>query len=372
MKSKTTTHIRCPHCNERVDIEKAIATAYQEELQHTFDKKIDEERNRVRKETEGMLKDRIAKQFEEEMQQKDTELKTYSEKVIDFNRMKTKVHSLERKNKEMESEIALQYEDRLGTELDKKETLIRERNIQIEQLRSDLEKMQKRASQGSVQLQGEAQEMQIEEWLREEFTGDRITEIKKGSRGADVVHEVMLNNESAGKMCIESKRTKDFQNKWIEKVKDDAKNAGCQVSVIVTDVLPKNFNSGHQLNGVWICTFTQFKFLVHSLRIMLCEVSNVIGTQKNKTSKTSLMFNYVTGHGFRHEVETIVESFVKLQEDLESEKRSMNTQWSKREKQLSTILKSTSNIYGSLKGIAGNSIKQVEKLELPGPTEVKK
>ena len=105
---------------------------------------------------------------------------------------------------------------------------------------------------------------------------------------------------------------------------------------------------------------------------MLCEVSNVIGTQKNKTSKTSLMFNYVTGHGFRHEVETIVESFVKLQEDLESEKRSMNTQWSKREKQLSTILKSTSNIYGSLKGIAGNSIKQVEKLELPGPTEVKK
>ena len=161
--------------------------------------------------------------------------------------------------------------------------------------------MQKRAGQGSVQLQGEAQEIQIEEWMRKEFPEDNITEIKKGARGADVMHEVMINGEVAGRICIESKRAKEFQNSWIEKVKEDAKNSGCQIAVIVSDVLPKNLNKGQQLNNVWVCNITQFKFLIHSLRIMTCEVSNVIGAQKNRTNKTSLMYNYITSHEFRNE-----------------------------------------------------------------------
>ena len=124
--------------------------------------------------------------------------------------MKSRIKSLERQKQELESDIAVKYEEKLTEELDKKETTIKEKDIQIEQMKNDMMKMQTRASQGSVQLQGEAQELKIEEWLRQEFPEDVITEIKKGARGADVIHEVMFQNNVAGKMCIESKKSERF------------------------------------------------------------------------------------------------------------------------------------------------------------------
>ena len=265
---------------------------------------------KFKKENETTLRKKIEKEYSDELLEKDNELENYSKKLVDQNRMKSRIKSLERQKQELESDIAVKYEEKLTEELDKKETTIKEKDLKIE------------------------------EWLRQEFPEDVITEIKKGARGADVIHEVMFQDNVAGKMCIESKRAKDFQNSWINKVKEDAKNSGCMIAVIITDVLPKNHVIGKQLNGVWICTFTQFKFLINSLRLMILEVNNVIGTQLNKTDKTSLIYNY-------------------------SEIRQHQTQWKKREKELSILVKSTSNIYGSLKGIAGNSIKRIESLDIP-------
>ena len=347
-------HITCPHCSKDVNIEQAIIDTY-----------VSKEMTKFKKENETTLRKKIEKEYSDELLEKDNELENYSKKLVDQNRMKSRIKSLERQKQELESDIAVKYEEKLTEELDKKETTIKEKDIQIEQMKNDMMKMQTRANQGSVQLQGEAQELKIEEWLRQEFPEDVITEIKKGARGADVIHEVMFQDDVAGKMCIESKRAKDFQNSWINKVKEDAKNSGCMIAVIITDVLPKNHVIGKQLNGVWICTFTQFKFLINSLRLMILEVNNVIGTQLNKTDKTSLIYNYVTGHEFCQEMESIVGTFMKLQDDLDSEIRQHQTQWKKREKELSILVKSTSNIYGSLKGIAGNSIKRIESLDIP-------
>ena len=351
---KEDNNIQCPHCSKGINIEQAIIDTY-----------VSRDKEKIKKETEVSLRKKIENEYLEQLNEKDNELEEYSSKIVDQNKMKARIKSLERKRNEMESEIALEYDEKLSTELDKKETVIKEKDIQIKQIKEDMQKMQTRASQGSVQLQGEAQELQIEEWLKEEFPEDNINEIKKGARGADVIHEVNSAGTVAGKMCIESKRAKDFQNSWIDKVKEDAKNSGCMISVIVTNVMPKGHSSGKQLKGVWICTFTQFKFLINSLRLMILEVNNVLSTQLNRTDKSSLIFNYVTGHEFKSEMESIVDTFMRLQDDLESEKRSQNAHWTKREKQLSILVKNTSSIYGSLKGLAGNSIKAIDNLDLP-------
>ena len=351
---KENNNILSPNCHQSVNIEQAIIDTY-----------VAKDREKLKKDTEFSLREKIENEFTEQLNEKDIELEEYSNKIVDQNKMKAKIKSLERKKNEIKSEIALEYDEKLSDELDKKETVIMEKDIQIKQMKDDMNKMQTRASQGSVQLQGEAQELQIEEWLREEFPDDTIKEIKKGARGADVIHEVNSAGSVAGKMCIESKRAKDFQNSWIDKVKEDTKNSGCMISVIVTNVMPKSHSSGKQLKGVWICTFTQFKFLINSLRLMILEVNNVLSTQLNRTDKSSLIFNYVTGHEFKSEMESIVDTFMRLQDDLESEKRSQNAHWTKREKQLSILVKNTSNIYGSLKGLAGNSIKNISNLDLP-------
>ena len=204
----------------------------------------------------------------------------------------------------------------------------------------------------------------IEEWLENEFPMDNIIEIKKGIKGSDCIHEIHMNNYKAGRICIESKRTEKFQNAWIGKIKEDAKEHNCSISIIVSDILPKDLK-GYQMNGVWICTFYQFKSLIHVLRNTICETANALSKVKNRTDSMSLLYNFVTSQEFYHNVETFVTSLVQQQDDLSKEKRSIQSIWKKRETELTKMMTGVSNIYGSLKGITGNSMKIIEHLELP-------
>ena len=354
MTNTKSTHINCPECHTSINIKEAIARNYQNELSK-------EERLKIRNEEKKKLED----QYKETIEAKDLEIEENSEKIVELNSVKAQLRKSERENKQIKSEIRLEYEEKINEELDKKDVELNESKIQVTQLKDDLEKMRKRVSQGSVQLQGEALEVYIEDWLRDEFTEDNIIEIKKGMKGADVVHEIMSNGESLGKICVESKRTEKFQNSWVQKIKEDSKNAQCHTSVIVSDVLPKNLNKNRQMEGVWICTCAQFKLLSHALRLNICEIAGVLNSQKNRTEKTHLLFNYITSKEFNQDVESIVQSFVMLEEDLEKEKRAIQSLWKKRSKLHSNIVKGTTNIYGSLRGIAGNAIKNIDQLEIP-------
>ena len=354
MTNTKSTHINCPECIASINIKEAIAKNYQNELSK-------EERLKIRTEE----KNKLENQYKETIEAKDLEIEEQSTKIVEFNTLKANIKKLEREKKQIKSEVVLEYEEKINEELDKKDVELNESKIQVSQLQDDLEKMQKRVSQGSVQLQGEALEVYIEDWLKDEFLEDNIIEIKKGMKGADIVHEIISNGESLGKICVESKRTEKFQNSWIEKIKEDSKDLQCQISVIVSDVLPKNLNKNRQIDGVWICTCSQFKLLSHALRLNICEVSNVLSSQKNRTEKTNLLFNYITSKEFIQDVDTIVQSFVTLEDDLEREKRAVQSLWKKRSKLHSNIVKGTTNIYGSLRGIAGNAIKLIDQLELP-------
>jgi hypothetical protein len=228
-----------------------------------------------------------------------------------------------------------------------------------------IEEMKRKAEQGSMQLQGEVQELAIEEWILNKFPHDQLEEIKKGARGGDCI-QVVINQAGSicGKIYYESKRTKEFSATWIDKFKEDMREIGADLGVIVTQTMPKDMPRFGERDGVWICTYEEFKALSYVLRDSLLRINSVKIVQANKGDKMSVLYDYLTSAEFRMSVESIVEGFTSLQDGLNREKRAMQKIWKEREKQIEKVINSTVGMYGSVKGIAGSAVQDISILEL--------
>ena len=286
------------------------------------------------------------------------------------------------KNKEAELEITiqkkLQQEREQFTEQIKKQEQERnslkekEHQMQMLELKKQLddqkkltEEMVRKQGQGSMQLQGEVHELALEDLLRSAFPFDTIEEVGKGVKGADAIHTVKNSlGQSCGKIIYESKNTKAFGGDWIDKLKHDMRNTQADIAVIVTETMPKDMDRFGMREGVWICNFSEIKSLSFVLRDSLIKIYAAQASQENKGDKMSMLYAYLTGVEFKQQIEAIVEGFTELQEGIQKEKNAMTKIWKEREKQLEKVLLNTTNFYGSVKGIAGNSIADIKKLEL--------
>ncbi|ANH47188.1 DUF2130 domain-containing protein [Helicobacter pylori] len=305
------------------------------------------------------------------------ELDEKSKQVQELHQKEAEIERLKRENSEAESRLKAENEKKLNEKLDvereriakalheKNELKFKQQEEQLEMLRNELKNAQRKAELSSQQFQGEVQELAIEEFLRQKFPLDSIEEIKKGQKGGDCIQVVHTREfQNCGKIYYESKRTKEFQKAWIEKFKGDMREIGADVGVIVSEALPKEMERMGLFEGVWVCSFEEFKGLSAVLREGVIKVSLAKTNQENKSDKMSLLYAYLTSRDFVLQVEAIVEGFSKMRADLESEKRSMKRIWNAREKQIEIVLDSTTKMYGSIKGIAGNAIAQVKALEL--------
>ena len=216
-----------------------------------------------------------------------------------------------------------------------------------------------------MQLQGEVQELAIEEWLTAQFPLDSIEEIKKGARGGDCIQVVNTRaRQNCGTIYYESKRTKDFQPSWIEKFKKDIREKGANIGVLVTEVMPSGMDRMGLKDGIWICNYDEFKGLCAVLRESIVQLSMAMSSQENKGDKMHMLYDYLTSSTFRMQVEAIVEGFTSMKIALDGEKRAMQRIWKEREKQIDKVVTNTIDMYGSIKGIAGNAIQSVKALEL--------
>lgn len=305
------------------------------------------------------------------------QLEEKSNQVKELNVAKAQIGQLQREKEEMESSIMAKAELTLNEKLklekekiqkatdEQNELKLRQKDEQLRQLQEQLQIAQRKAEQGSMQLQGEVQELAIEEWLKEKFPFDTIDEVKKGSRGADCMQIVHTReSQNCGKIYYESKRTKDFQKSWIEKFKADMREKGADIGVLVTDVIPSDMQRMGLYEGIWICSFEEFKGLSAVLREQIIKIHHALISQENKTDKMSLLYGFLTSNEFKMQIEAIVEAFTTMQSDLDSEKRSMQRIWKQREKQIEKVLDNTINMYGSIRGIAGNAIGNIKALEL--------
>lgn len=234
---------------------------------------------------------------------------------------------------------------------------IKELEKQLDDQKKLADEMRRKAEQGSMQLQGEVQELALEELLKAAFPFDLISEVGKGVRGADCIQTVRNNfGQECGKIIYESKRTENFSNEWIEKLKTDKRSQGADIAVIVTRKMPKDFESFGEKDGVWICSFAEIKAVTFMLRDSLLKIFNAVKSQENKGDKMHLLYDYLTGSEFAEQWKAIREGFMSMKLSIQKERDAMEKLWKAREKQLEKVLLNAAHVRGSIEGISGTDV----------------
>lgn len=412
MQNKSKLKMNCPNCGSNISVDELLINQFEESIKKDLMSELqvrEAELNQKREEykqlaiqlskekedvdelvnkrvkqlvqaREESLKNSIQKEVEDEkrmqLQVLEDELIKKSNQLKEFNGTKAKLERLQREMEEAETRIILQKEKELTERLEEARSTIkeqaqqeqflklREREKVIEDLKNKLDEAKLKAEQGSMQLQGEIQELEIINILQEFHPFDEITQSKKGANAADILQVVKTQNGAeCGKIYYESKRTKSWSNEWVKKFKQDNINTKADILVLVTNALPKDIQRYGIIDGVWICSFNDVKELSLVLRYGLLKLQSVAITQKGKESKMELLYKYLTSDEFKNVFESIIEGFRSIQESHQSEKLKMQRLWKEREKVLEQVLANSIDFYGSIKGIAGSVIPEIPMLQ---------
>ena len=413
------TDIKCPNCGHQFPMEDAVSEEYKKELREKmtgYIKKKDEEllkkqeeflrkeqillqqaqqkeaeyagkladeKVKIQKSLEENIRKSISADFENQvnlLQQsnKDNEIKLQEARGKQLEYLKKEQ---ELKNKEQEMEIHIQQtllkeRQKIGEEIRKLEEQrtntreteyqlrMKEMEKQLEDQKKLVDEMKRKAEQGSMQMQGEVQELLLEDLLRGSFPFDMITEVGKGVRGADCIQTIRNQfGQECGKIIYESKRAQHFANDWIEKLKAEMRTQGADVAVIVTQAMPKDMEQFGEKNGVWICSFAEVRALAHILRDGIIKIYNASRSQENKGDKMHLLYAYLTGQEFAEQWKAIREGFLSMRMSIQKERDAMEKLWKAREKHLEKVLLNAAHIRGSIEGIAGQDSIDLNLLE---------
>lgn len=242
-----------------------------------------------------------------------------------------------------------------------------EKEKQITDLRSQIEVLKQKAEQGSQQLQGEVQELQLEESLKQAFPFDEVVPVSTGSKGADLLQQVRGSNGQVwGRIIWESKRTRGWSKAWLDKLKEDQRAEGAELAILVSQALPEEGMTFAMLDGVWVCSYALALPLAAALRQQLGAVAATRRAESGKGEKMEALYQYVSSAAFQQQVESISQAFLEMQKDLAGERSAMERLWNKREKQIQRILQGNAALYGSIEGIVGHLAHPVPALELDG------
>lgn len=352
--------------------EEFLAKENQQQLD--FEQRLSAEKKQMQQQLEETLRKNIATDFENKLamlenanKESEEKLKLSRQKEMEFlqreQQLKNKEAEMElqlqRKLQEQRGEIAEQIRKQEQEKNNVKETenqfKIKELEEKLEQQKKLAEEMKRKAEQGSMQLQGEVQELILEELLRSTFPFDVISEVGKGVRGADCVQMVRNQfGQECGKIIYESKRTKDFGGDWIEKLKKDMRSQGVDVAVIVSQCYPKGMDCFGEKDGVWICSFEEAKAVAYILRDGIVKLFNSNKSQENRGDKMQLLYSYLTSSEFSEQWKAIREGFMSMRQSIQQERMAMERLWKAREKQLEKVLLNAAWIRGSIEGIAGS------------------
>jgi len=413
--------ITCPNCKTEIKLTESLAAPLIAATRKQFEQQLAEKDNDIAKREQAMrekekqladaktkLDEQVANQVEEQLKKDrariaaeeskkaklaaatDLEQKTREvtdlQEVLKQNNVKLaeaqkaqaelikKQRELDDAKRELELTVEKRVQESLTTarEQAKKEAeeslklKVAEKEQTITAMQKQIEELKRKAEQGSQQLQGEVQELELENLLRTKFPFDAIEPVPKGEHGGDVLQRVTgAGGQASGTILWESKRTKGWSDGWLAKLREDQRTAKAEVAVLVSQVLPKGVETFELVDGVWVTHPRATLPVAMILRQSLLEVALARQASEGQQTKTEMIYQYLTGPRFRQRVEAIVEAFSSMQQDLDKEKKAITKQWAKREEQIARVMQSTVGMYGDLQGIAGKSLQEIEGLDLP-------
>lgn len=370
--------IQCPQCSHEIELTEQLAGPMLADLRRSFNEELTKREQQAAKALaaaqaqakEAGKVEAAAEQaaLRERVQQQDEKLR--EAQVAQAAALR---REQELKDKEAEMELTLQkmlaaerpaLEERLAKEAQEKASLREAEQAQkIEAMTKRIEDLQQRATQGSMQTQGEAAEIILEDTLAAAFAMDGFSPVAKGVSGADVRQDVMTPNGVAGSILWESKRTKNWTAGWLAKLRNDQREAGCEIAVITSNALPEGVQSFDFIDGIWVCAPRYVVPLATSLRQGLIEVAGAKGRAMGQETKAELVYEYLTGTQFKQRIDAIVERFEDMQMELAKERKFMERAWSARAKQIELVIGSTIGMHGDLQGIAGRAMPEIESVE---------
>ncbi len=400
--------VTCPHCRNEFAIDQALSAQLDArirgELQAEYaekTRKLSDEREQIsaqlkqleareegfhQRVREEVVKEResIAAKARVEAQQavaieirdRDDRLKSAQEKLTEFAAqellLRKKTRELQERAEQREIEITRRLDEERKTirevalrqAEEQNQWKLAEREQQIGAMRKQIDHLKRKAEQGSQQMQGEVLEIALENLLTEQFPCDVIAPVAKGMRGGDVIQRVFdAGGRECGSILWESKRTKTWSDKWLGKAIDDQQEAKTSCACIVSTALPESVPYFGEISGVWISSWHCARSAALALRRVLIESARARLAADGQHSKMELVYNYLNGHEFRNRVRGLVEPYIELQADLESEKRAFSRHWNKRQKQLDRAITSATGLYGDLQGIIGHGLQEIEGID---------
>lgn len=364
------------------DFDKKLKIEKQEldkKIQEEVSLKVLEEKTKISIEEKIKAKNEISIELEgkaKELQNLEELLKSKDLKLAEAQKTQADLLRKQRELDDEKRELDLTVEKKIQAGLEEAKSTARkevedhlkfkvlEKDQTITSMQKTIEELKRKAEQGSQQLQGEVQELELENTLRSKFPYDNIEPVPKGEFGGDVLQRVVsLSGQFCGTIIWESKRTKSWSDGWLAKLRDDQRTAKAEIAIIVTQILPKGVETFDLIEGVWVTSPKTVVPLAMILRNSLTDISNIRQISEGQATKTEMIYQYLTGPRFKHRVEAIVEAFTTLQEDLDTEKKLLTKQWAKRQAQIERVMNSTVGMYGDLQGIAGKSFQEIEGLE---------
>lgn len=366
--------IICPNCKNKISIDEALSHQIEDKLKQglrdEFNKKYLDEKRKLEEKIEAesgkelkLLKEQFDKQKQELDRVRDYELE-----------LRKRANELEEKEKNLELEKQRQIDEERKKIREKTEEEVtekfhlkeKEKDSIIDSLKKSLEEAQRKANQGSQQLQGEVLELELEGVLRREFPIDGISEVGKGKFGADVLQVVKDNlGRECGKIIWESKRTRNFEDGWIEKLKQDLREAKADMAILVSTVLPKGIQSFGQKNGVHITGFECLVQVAAILRESLISLTQMKALSVGKNEKIESLYRYITSSEFAQKIESMMETYSSMQNTLDKEKTALQKIWAQREKEIERLKTNTLTIHGSLSGLIDAPMPEVKSLNFP-------
>ncbi len=361
--------IICPNCGHEFELSEAILSHVKEELKKQYMFDAQEERKKIKQNVEKELsksyQDSIS-DLREELEEKEKKLSEFTENE---KNLRKKLREIEDREKEFDLELERQIDVMREKIIEEQKTKTLEKDKKIEDLTKQIGELKRKAEQGSMQLQGEVMELDLQSQLQARFPYDDIVEVPKGVEGADIIQTVNNFSTCCGTIIWEVKNTKNWSDKWIDKLKEDQREKKAEIAIIVSRALPASIKTCGNINGVWVCSYSISIEIAEILRSNLINVSNALVSQEGKDEKMEAVYNYLSSPAFKHKVEAIIEAFNSMKYDLDKEKVAVQKLWDKRETQLNRVLKNTAGMYGDLEGIIGNTLPKIDMLELEGEVD---
>lgn len=364
--------IDCPNCGTLIPITETLQNQLTEHIRNELNTEFEQQRIKLEQDAKKKAEELISLEMSDlrdQIKEKEERLKKTEAAELELRKRERK---LEEEKKSLELKVARKIDaEKRKIEEEVTVRIIEERKLKerekeklINDLKNQIGDLKRKAEQGSQQLQGEVLELELEEYLKQQFPHDDIKRVPKGIKGGDVLHSIYsTSGHNCGIILWETKRAKNWNNNWTDKLKDDQREAQADIAILISEVLPSDINNVGLINNIWITNYGSILGIATALRQTLIQVAMTKLAVRGKNEKVEVIFNYLTGPEFRQKVEAIIDTFINMKKDIDKEKRVFARRIAEREKQVERVISNTAGMYGDLHGLIGSALQPIAALE---------